>query len=85
MDRIMNAEQRKYYRRWLLLAPAGLILVGFGACLIAESAMLKAGGAGTWTWVGAGTGSLIVFNSGLCLFGDAILQRMRYERLTEIR
>ncbi len=69
-----------YYRRWLLRAPAGLSLTGFGACLIAESAMLKFGGGPTWQWVLAGTLSLCVFNAGLCIFGDAILQRMRYER-----
>lgn len=75
----------KYYRKWLLRAPLGLVLVGFGACLIAESALLKAAGADTGTWVAAGTGALVVFNSGLCLFGDAILQRMRYERARESR
>jgi hypothetical protein len=56
--------------------------VGFGACLIAESAMLKYSGASTGQWVLAGTLSLVVFNSGLCVFGDSILHRMRYERMS---
>ena len=34
----------KHYKNWLIQAPLGLVLVGFGACLIAESAMLKASG-----------------------------------------
>jgi hypothetical protein len=69
-----------HYKRWLIRAPLGLVLVGFGACLIAESAMLKFSHAPTWQWVAAGTASLCVFNSGLCLFGDAIIQRIRYEK-----
>jgi len=70
-----------HYRRWLIQAPLGLVLVGFGACLIAESAMLKYSGASTGQWVLAGTLSLVVFNSGLCVFGGSILHRMRYERM----
>ncbi len=73
----------KHYKNWLIQAPLGLVLVGFGACLIAESAILKAGGAATWQWVVAGTVSLSVFNAGLCFFGNAILERMRYERSRE--
>lgn len=70
----------KHYRNWLIQAPLGLVLIGFGACLIAESAMLKASGA-VWTqWVLAGTGSLCVFNAGLSIFGNSILERVRYER-----
>lgn len=70
----------KHYRRWLIQAPLGLICVGFGACLIAEAAVLKYSGAETWKWVVAGTVALSVFNAGLCLFGDSILHRIRYER-----
>ncbi len=73
----------RYYRRWLIRAPLGLVLVGFGACLIAEAAMAKYGGADTWYWVWYGTAALVVFNAGLSIFGDAILQRVRYERETE--
>ena len=75
--------ENKYYRQWLLRAPLGLILVGFGACLIAEAAMAKYGGASTGYWVAYGTFSLIVFNAGLCVFGDAVLQRVRFERTME--
>lgn len=70
---------RKHYRRWLIQAPTGLMVIGFGVALIAEAAMTKYGGAATWQWVAYGTVALIVFNSGLCLFGDAILHRVRYE------
>ena len=68
-------------KQWRLQAIAGLILVGFGASLIAEAAILKAGDAETWQWVVAGTIALCVFNSALCLFGNGILHRVRYEKL----
>jgi peptidoglycan/LPS O-acetylase OafA/YrhL len=74
---------KSYYRKWLLRAPLGLVLIGFGACLVAEAAMDKYDGAPTWEWVVYGTLALVVFNSGLSIFGDAILQRCRYERLSE--
>lgn len=61
----------------------GLVLIGFGACLIAESAMVKFAGAPWQGWVLYGTLALVVFNAGVSIFGDAILQRARYERATE--
>jgi hypothetical protein len=70
----------RHYKKWLIRAPLGLVLVGLGACLIAEAAMSKYGGAPASYWVSYGTIALIVFNSGLSIFGDAILQRVRYER-----
>jgi hypothetical protein len=73
----------KYFRQWMIRAPLGLILIGFGACLVAEAAMAKYGGASVAYWVAYGTFSLVVFNAGLCVFGDAILQRARYERAKE--
>ena len=68
-------------KQWKLQAVSGLVLVGFGATLIAEAAIIKAGDAETWKWVVAGTVALCVFNSGLCLFGNGILHRVRYEKL----
>ncbi len=78
MQRHMLSKQ--YYRRWLLRAPLGLVLVGFGLSLVIEAGFYKHSGAATLEWVGYGTLALVVFNSGLCIFGDAILQRLRYER-----
>ena len=72
-----------YYRKWLLHAPLGLTLVGFGACLVAEAAILKAGGGTFWHWFGYGTLALIVLNTGLSFFGNAVLNRMRFERQRE--
>ncbi|PSR14811.1 MAG: hypothetical protein DA408_10110 [Bacteroidetes bacterium] len=72
--------RKKYYQRWLLQAPLGLVLVGLGLSLVADAALYKFQGAATWSWVAYGTVALVVFNSGLCVFGDAILQRVRFEQ-----
>lgn len=77
------SNKQRYYRRWLYRAPIGLATVGFGACLIAEAAMQKYAGADGWIWVSYGTVALVVFNTGLSFFGDAVLNRTRYERLLE--
>ena len=76
-------DKKDYYQRWLIRAPLGLVLVGFGACLIAEAAMDKFEGLPTGHWVTYGTIALVVFYSGLSIFGDAVLQRCRYERAKE--
>jgi hypothetical protein len=70
----------KHYKNWLIQAPLGLATIGFGACLIAEAAMVKYSG-GSWFWYG--TLALVVFNSGLCIFGNSILHRVRFERDVE--
>ena len=57
--------------------------MGFGACLVAEAAMKKYTGVPTLDWLIWGTLALVVFNSGACFFGDAVLQRARYERALE--
>jgi hypothetical protein len=74
---------KSHYKKWLLQAPVGLVLIGFGASLIAEAAVYKYQGAATWDWVGYGTLALVVFNSGISVFGGAILHRVRYERERE--
>lgn len=79
----MKRSARYHYRRWWIQASLGLVGVGFGLSLVAEAATLKADGGELWAWVVYGTIALSVVNSGLCLFGDAILHRIRYERLTE--
>lgn len=72
-------KAKKHYNRWLVQAPLGLVLIGFGVSLVAEAAMVKYDGANTWSWVSYGTIALVVLNSGLCVFGDSILHRVRYE------
>lgn len=66
--------------RHLLFVVAGLMTIGFGQCLILWADHLKTAGAAPLTWVAAGTGALVVFNAGLCLFGRGIVERVRQER-----
>lgn len=74
----MSNPQGRYYKKWLIMAPLGLVIVGMGICFVTEAAFLKFTDAPTWQWVAAGTGALSVFNAGLCVFGDAIIARTRY-------
>jgi hypothetical protein len=69
---------KRYYKRWMIFAPLGLVLTGFGLCLVADAALLKYAGGETWNWVMYGTLALIVFNSGLSFFGQAVIERIRY-------
>jgi hypothetical protein len=76
----MQKNSEQHYKNWLIKAPLGLVLVGFGASLIVEAGFYKHSGAPTLNWMAFGTLALVVFNSGLCVFGDAILERVRYEK-----
>lgn len=72
----MNKSKEYCYKRWLIQAPFGLMVFGAGICLALDAATGKANG-NPWFWYG--TFALVTLNSGLCLFGDAILWRVRYE------
>lgn len=58
---------------WLLLAPLGLAVIGFGTCLVAEAAMMKYAGK-PWFW--SGTFALVVLNTGVCLVGGAVREEV---------
>ena len=62
-----------HVRAWARLAPAGLIAVGFGASLIGEATLRKGRGEAFALY---GTAALVVFNAGLCLFGEAVRHRV---------
>jgi len=72
----MNKDKK----RWLLLATIGLILIGMGLCLVIDAAFFKESGAATIHWVAYGTGALIVFNSGISIFGQAVVERIKLEK-----
>ena len=73
----------EFKKLWLIEASIGILTIGAGACMVAASAIYKFDGAPLLNWMGAGTVSLIVLNAGVCVFGDSISQRMRYERALE--
>lgn len=76
-------EKQKLKRQWLIYAGTGLALTGFGACLIAEAAMLKYDGAANQDWILAGTGALVVFNAGLSVFGTGVVKRSRLDQIPD--
>ncbi|MGY2131692.1 hypothetical protein ACW9KT_05665 [Hymenobacter sp. HD11105] len=66
-------------KKWLLFAPSGLMLVGFGTCLIQWATSLQRKQVPTSEWVAAGTLALGVFNAGLCVFGRGVSEGVLYE------
>ena len=63
-------------KKWLLQAPLGLVLVGAGLSMAIDAGTCKACGQ-AWFWYGSF--SLVVFNAGLCVFGGAIIKRVKDE------
>ncbi|GAA3949344.1 hypothetical protein [Hymenobacter algoricola] len=66
-------------KKWLVFAPSGLMVIGFGACLVQWAAAKKTAGEPTAEWVAAGTVALGVFNAGLCLFGRGVAESVLYQ------
>jgi hypothetical protein len=62
--------------KWLLLAPAGLILIGAGLCVCIDAGFDMHGDAPFMRWFLKGTYGLILFNGGLSVFGNAIRFRV---------
>ena len=69
----------KHKTKWLLFSPLGLLTVGAGACMVDWAGHLKAQGAPTAKWVGAGTLALVVFNAGLSIFGNGVAESVLYQ------
>jgi hypothetical protein len=69
----------QHYEQWSELAPRGLLVIGLGATLIAHSASLKSKRKPFWQWLLLGTLSLIIFNAGIAIFGEAVKHRAMYE------
>jgi len=65
--------------KWLLLAPAGLLAIGAGACLVDWAGSLKTKGAPASRWVGLGTAALVVLNAGVSIFGQSVVERVLHE------
>lgn len=70
----------KNKKRWLFTATLGLILIGMGLCLVVDAAFFRENGAPTLEWVAYGTGALIVFNSGISVFGQAVIAKINLDR-----
>ena len=66
----------EHKRKAQLLAPAGLILIGFGLSLLGDTIERKTQG-GAWFW--RGTLSLSAINAGISIFGDAVKEQALYD------
>lgn len=65
--------------KWLLFAPAGLLLVGAGASLVHWAGSLKDQGQPARRWVPAGTVALTVLNAGISLVGRAAVENVLHQ------
>ena len=65
-----------HYKKWRLLAPLGLGTVGFGASLLGYAVERKTNKASFISWFALGTLSLVVLNSGVAMFGEAVKHRV---------
>lgn len=77
---MMNHDADYHFRRWKRFAPLGLLLIGAGLSLLIDAGIYKFSGAPLLNWVAYGTTGLIVFNAGISIFGESVLERARYER-----
>lgn len=73
-------KTNKHYKKWRFQAVLGLILICAGLCCTLEASDQKHNDAPTLLWVAYGTVSLAIFCLGLSVFGNAILERVRYEK-----
>jgi hypothetical protein len=65
--------------KWLLFAPLGLATTGAGASLIYWAGNLKDQHVPATEWLAAGTVALVVFNTGLSLFGRGVVEKVLHE------
>ncbi len=68
-----------HQKMWLMFAPLGLALIGFGASVTGYAVELRTLDADFWTWFWWGTAGLVLLNSGVACFGEAVKRRVLYE------
>ncbi|WP_229248929.1 hypothetical protein [Dyadobacter sandarakinus] len=67
--------------KWMILTPIGLILFSFGLINLTEATYQRRTGQPTQVWVVLGIYSLVLINSGLVIFGEAL----RFRTMVNIR
>jgi len=73
-------KTNKHYKKWRFQAPFGLLLICAGLCCALESSDQKHNDAPLLLWVMYGTVSLVIFSAGLSIFGNAVIERVLYEK-----
>ena len=71
--------------KWLVLSVTGVFLLGAGLCTLSEAGHIKHSNAPMEKWVLSGTYSMVLFMSGLGLFGQGLILKMRMEVRRDIR
>jgi hypothetical protein len=75
-SKILENHLMTNHKKWMILSPTGLTLIGFGLSIVLEAARLKNAGE-PWFWLG--TLGLIVVNAGVACFGDGVKHRVLHE------
>ncbi|MDA8758262.1 hypothetical protein N9M69_02725 [Flavobacteriaceae bacterium] len=61
--------------KWMMYSISGLLLFGMGLSILGEAIIIK------YTqndhWILVGTLALVVTKSGLCLFGQAVIEKVK--------
>lgn len=68
------------HKKWFLLGGLGILLIGIGLCMVIDSAFLKHEKPESNVWIYYGFCSLVVFNGGICIFGEAVITRVKLLR-----
>jgi|TARA_R100000027_G_C2194786_1_gene78050 hypothetical protein len=66
-------------QKWLFFTILGLILIGAGLSLAIDSGFYRMQNPEGWNWIYYGTFALVVFNSGICCFGQGVIYKARLE------
>jgi divalent metal cation (Fe/Co/Zn/Cd) transporter len=67
--------------KWLFYSITGLLLFGMGLSIAGEAIILKYDQSNDWfLW---GTLALIITNTGLCLFGQAVIEKVKINLQTD--
>ncbi|MFN5168306.1 MAG: hypothetical protein ACK5DD_01665 [Cyclobacteriaceae bacterium] len=73
----MEAKQRSYFYRWLILGGLGAVLFGAGLSATIEVAFMRYEGAPFWTWFLFGTLSLCFVVAGLACMIDSVRWKIK--------
>lgn len=73
----MTTEQ--LLKKWRLLAPLGLTVIGCGISVIGTAISLKIQSGSFAEWFLWGTAGLILLNAGVAVFGESVKCRVLYE------
>ncbi len=76
----MGQRARQLRNTWLRHGGFGCLLIGAGLSVTLDASTFRAAGAEWWMWCVEGTLGLVVFMSGLGLFGSAV----RYRTLLDL-